>query len=247
MRLTAWRFAAIASLGFAAIAATRPHYGGTLRAETQSRAASLDPAESGTQENMTALVFDRLVSWSDTAQPQPALASSWRHDAGFKLWEFQLRPGVKFHDGSPVTAQAAAAALARLGAVAVGDTLVVSLRGARAGTAGDACRRRSIHFEAVGRWRADWHWSIPAPGVRAGEARRFRGERRLLGRPAVSGRHRDRDGPLASRPGARFRAQQSRRNRDDSRRCAARATERQESLDLGAGGSDRAGFRCGGR
>jgi len=126
MRLTAWRLLAIASLlSFAAPAATRPHYGGTLRVQMKARVTSLDPGEFAAQENLVALVFDRLVTLDQSAQPQPALAVSWRHDAEFKRWEFQLRSGVRFHDGSSLTASAAAAALEKLGAMSQGDLLVL--------------------------------------------------------------------------------------------------------------------------
>jgi peptide/nickel transport system substrate-binding protein len=125
MRHTAWRLFAIASWLSIAAAATRPHYGGTLRIEMQARLSSFDPAQFAAQENLTALAFDRLVVWNDSAQLQPSLAVSWRHDAKFKRWEFQLRPGVKFHDGSPFNAVTAAPSLERLGAVAFGDTLIL--------------------------------------------------------------------------------------------------------------------------
>ncbi len=125
MRLTAWRLFAIASWLSIASAATRPHYGGTLRIEMQARLASFDPAQFAAQENLTALAFDRLVVWNDSAQPQPSLAVSWRHDAEFKRWEFQLRSGVKFHDGSSFNAASAAPSFERLGAVAFGDTLIL--------------------------------------------------------------------------------------------------------------------------
>ena len=116
MRLTAWLLFAIVSL---APAATRPHYGGTLRMKV--RFASLEP---GTEDNLTPLVFDRLVTFSDSAQPQPALAIAWRHDADFKRWEFQLRPGVKFHDGTPLTAAAVAAGFEGVAPVTQGETVV---------------------------------------------------------------------------------------------------------------------------
>jgi MarR-like DNA-binding transcriptional regulator SgrR of sgrS sRNA len=125
MRLTAWRLLAIASLLTPAVAATRPHYGGTLRVQMKARVAALDPAEISEQENLAALVFDRLVSWSESGQPQPALATSWRHDADFKRWEFQLRAGVKFHDGSPFTASAIVETLKPLVAAAYGDAIVI--------------------------------------------------------------------------------------------------------------------------
>jgi peptide/nickel transport system substrate-binding protein len=114
MRRTASLLLAIVSL---LPAATRPHYGGTLRMKL--RFASLEPSA---EDNLTPLVFDRLVTFSDSAQPQPALAIAWRHDADFKRWEFQIRSGVKYHDGSPLTAATLAADIE--GMSAQGDSLV---------------------------------------------------------------------------------------------------------------------------
>lgn len=63
----------------------------------------------------------------EAGDPQPALAISWRHDSSYRHWTFRLRPGVKFHDGTPLTPQVAARALsaARTGwsAGAAGDEL----------------------------------------------------------------------------------------------------------------------------
>jgi MarR-like DNA-binding transcriptional regulator SgrR of sgrS sRNA len=123
MRPTAWRLFAIASLLAPAVAATRPHYGGVLRVQMKARVATLDPAEM--QEDLATLMYDHLVSWSESGQPRPALATSWRHGADFRRWEFQLRAGVKFHDGSPFTASIVADSLKPLGAVAYGDALVI--------------------------------------------------------------------------------------------------------------------------
>ncbi len=129
MRPTAWRLLAIASLLATlcpgAFAATRPHYGGTVHVEIQERLAALDPAELSEKENLVTLVFDRLVTWNESGQPQPALAASWQHDADFRRWEFQIRPGVKFHDGSALTASAIAETLKPLIALAYGDSLVI--------------------------------------------------------------------------------------------------------------------------
>jgi peptide/nickel transport system substrate-binding protein len=113
MRRTAWRLLVAASLIAVGGAATRPHYGGTLRLHTRDHAPPRD------------LVFETLVSFDNSAQPRPALAATWRHDADFKRWEFQLRPGVRFHDGTPLTAAVAAACLERLGAFPLVDTVVI--------------------------------------------------------------------------------------------------------------------------
>ena len=93
--------------------------------QIKERIAALDPAGLSEQQNIVALAFDRLVTCDESLQPQPALAASWRHDADFRRWEFQLRPGVKFHDGSLLTAAAAAEALKPIAAVAWGDALVI--------------------------------------------------------------------------------------------------------------------------
>jgi peptide/nickel transport system substrate-binding protein len=100
-------------------ASTRPHVGGTLRIELRERVPTLDPRvrpdEAQTaraQELLDALVFDRLLRLDDHGEPAPALAVAWQSEDAGKRWRFQLRPGVQFSDGSPLSAEIAAAALA---------------------------------------------------------------------------------------------------------------------------------------
>jgi ABC-type transport system substrate-binding protein len=56
-------------------------------------------------------LYDSLVRWNldQSTQPttlEPGLATSWSVDSATqKIWTFKLRPGVRFHDGSPFTAQ----------------------------------------------------------------------------------------------------------------------------------------------
>jgi peptide/nickel transport system substrate-binding protein len=103
-----------------ALASTRPHYGGTLRVELSARVASLDPAEAPTdwaesvaKQRLLNLVFDPLVRLDANGQPKPALALSWESDAAAKRWEFALRPGVKFHDGTPLAPSDVVAVLSK--------------------------------------------------------------------------------------------------------------------------------------
>ncbi len=39
-----------------------------------------------------------------TLEPRPALAASWRAEDGARRWSFQLRPDLRWSDGSPLTA-----------------------------------------------------------------------------------------------------------------------------------------------
>ena len=57
-------------------------------------------------ETAAAAIFDTLTALDDKGQPQPKLALSWTHSDDFKTWTFKLRPGVKFHDGTPFNAEA---------------------------------------------------------------------------------------------------------------------------------------------
>lgn len=76
---------------------TRPHYGGTLRVEIEG-----DPWQ---QPNGLArrLVYDGLTRMDSRGLPEPALAADWKADNDRHRWQFRLRPGVHFSDGTPVT------------------------------------------------------------------------------------------------------------------------------------------------
>jgi 4-phytase/acid phosphatase/peptide/nickel transport system substrate-binding protein len=58
-------------------------------------------------ETAAAAIFDTLTTLDDKGEPQPKLALSWTHSDDYKTWTYKLRPGVKFHDGTPFNAQAA--------------------------------------------------------------------------------------------------------------------------------------------
>jgi peptide/nickel transport system substrate-binding protein len=48
-------------------------------------------------------IYEPLVRWNRDLKLEPALAASWQQ-TGPTVWRFKLRPGVKFSDGSPFTA-----------------------------------------------------------------------------------------------------------------------------------------------
>src|SRR6266446_6304260 len=53
--------------------------------------------------NINILVYEPLLVRSKTLELLPALADSWQQ-LNPTTWRFHLRPGVKFHDGTPFTA-----------------------------------------------------------------------------------------------------------------------------------------------
>src|SRR5271168_1492963 len=75
-----------------------------LRIGMQAAVDGSDPHQSYTpNRNVQLHVYEPLVRQDAQLRPQPALAESWRAlDA--TTWEFRLRSGVTFHDGSPFTA-----------------------------------------------------------------------------------------------------------------------------------------------
>ena len=98
--------------------ASPPRYGGTLHVKLRAASASLDPRQwtpgsltTASNEKLAALVYDRLVTLDDYGRFQPALATEWTHDAANRNWQFKMRGGVRFSDGSPFTSADAAAAL----------------------------------------------------------------------------------------------------------------------------------------
>ena len=118
MRRTSFLLAVISSALFLATAgaATRPRYGGILRIAVRAAPMSLDPASPEQVDwvgfsNISRLIFDTLVTVDDIGKPQPALAVSWNPEPGDQRWQLNLRSGVTFQDGSPLTCSIAAASL----------------------------------------------------------------------------------------------------------------------------------------
>ncbi|WP_255273173.1 ABC transporter substrate-binding protein [Actinomadura madurae] len=110
--------------------------GGSLRAAFGQPVTDLDPYNAGTAVDEASLivkrlVFDTLVRY-DGERLAPGLATSWRR-ADETTWVFELRPGVRFHDGSPLTARDVVACLERTKAVkSAQSALWATVKSARA-------------------------------------------------------------------------------------------------------------------
>ncbi|HUK10772.1 MAG TPA: ABC transporter substrate-binding protein [Stellaceae bacterium] len=90
---------ALISLAGTAVAATE------LRVGVGSEVASLDPHFYNLNPNVEIddHIYDYLVSFDARGGLVPGLATQWKA-LDDTTWEFTLRKGVKFHDGSPFTA-----------------------------------------------------------------------------------------------------------------------------------------------
>lgn len=66
---------------------------------------SLDPGSVDGMYMVSFLVYESLVDLYPDFKKVPGLATSWQMSADGKTWSFNLRKGVKFHDGNPFNAQ----------------------------------------------------------------------------------------------------------------------------------------------
>ena len=103
----------IASLIFALIACSTGEKvdlggdaSGRLVAAIAGEPDQLDPNKTSAYFSFQVLenVYDTLVEPDANLEMRPALAESWNVSTDQLTWTFHLRPGVTFHDGSPLTA-----------------------------------------------------------------------------------------------------------------------------------------------
>ncbi len=81
-----------------------PRAGGQLRIAVPRGDGSLESVVRGA-------VFDQLTEVGPDGVLRPELALSWTGSSDARSWQFTLREGVRFHDGTVLTAQHAADAL----------------------------------------------------------------------------------------------------------------------------------------
>ncbi len=92
-------------LVLAALVACGLTHAATLRVANQGDATSMDPhsLNESLQLSITGNVYEPLVGRDKKLGLEPALATKWAQTSP-TVWRFDLRKGVKFHDGSALTA-----------------------------------------------------------------------------------------------------------------------------------------------
>ena len=107
----------LATLAFAlaATAAALPVAAQNLNIGIQNEPNTMDPQWNLLGSNTQAMrnQYDTLIGRDVNLQLVPSLATSWKV-IDETTWEFKLRAGVKFHDGSDFTAEDVKYTLARI-------------------------------------------------------------------------------------------------------------------------------------
>jgi peptide/nickel transport system substrate-binding protein len=100
--------AALAAVALHALALlVAPADAKTLRWARSIDTTSLDPHAANTGPNLLIAhhLYEPLIVRQFDGKMVPALATSWTLTRDPLVWEFKLRPGVTFHDGSPLAAE----------------------------------------------------------------------------------------------------------------------------------------------
>ncbi|KAA2211703.1 ABC transporter substrate-binding protein [Teichococcus oryzae] len=110
--------AVLAAVSALATGALSPAQSQNLTMAVGAQITSLDPHYHALSPNfaVATMIFDTLVQFDADAQMEPGLAESWKPVAP-TVWEFKLRPNVRFHNGNPFTAEDVAFTIDRVPAV----------------------------------------------------------------------------------------------------------------------------------
>jgi peptide/nickel transport system substrate-binding protein len=86
----------------------KPVRGGTLTYAVGAETAGgfcLPEAQLASGITVAASIYDTLAYMNSKNEPVPFLAQTIAHNSNYSVWTITLRSGVKFHDGTPLTAK----------------------------------------------------------------------------------------------------------------------------------------------
>jgi peptide/nickel transport system substrate-binding protein len=114
-----------------AIGAAKPKRGGTLQwaIGDSSTKDTVDPHRTlnNTDSILGMAVFETLLYADQKFRLVPGLAKAWESNARSTIWTFKLQSGVRFHDGTPMTAKDVAWSLKRVLDKATGSPVYARL------------------------------------------------------------------------------------------------------------------------
>lgn len=97
-------FVTVCNCADAQLITNSQHGGVTVAVQTET--SSIDPhfALIGANQVVSSQIFESLLNADDAMRPASGLADRWQRIAD-DVWEFHIRPGAVFHDGTQVTAE----------------------------------------------------------------------------------------------------------------------------------------------
>ena len=142
-------------------ATSGPVYGGTLTFGVEAETPDgWNPATTQCAVSCHAVmraVFDPLVVEDETGAPQPYLLESFEANDDFTVWTLRMRPGIRFHDGTPAGA----------------DSLAVHVQNLKAGALTGQLLRRIESWEVVDDLTLKVYSNAPFAGLVSGLTGQF--------------------------------------------------------------------------
>jgi ABC-type transport system substrate-binding protein len=86
-----------------------PQRGGSITVGIEAESNGLNPTESSFAVSAYVIghtVFDTITKFDENEVPRPYLAESLTPNDDYTEWTVKLRPGITFHDGTPLTSEA---------------------------------------------------------------------------------------------------------------------------------------------
>jgi len=98
----------IISVAFIGIANAQPKRGGRIVEALGTEPTNLNIFKAGRRPELTILrmIIEPLVVWNEKLEVEPLLAKSWSVSKDQLTWTFTLNRDIKFHDGTPLNAEA---------------------------------------------------------------------------------------------------------------------------------------------
>ena len=115
----------------AAVSIGQPALAATIHMIPQGDLKILDPIQNPSYitRNHGYMIYDTLFAQNAKGAIKPQMVDSWKVSADKKTWSFKLRDGLKWSDGTPVTAADCVASLKRWGGRDVSGRLLFAAVG----------------------------------------------------------------------------------------------------------------------
>jgi peptide/nickel transport system substrate-binding protein len=117
----------VITLGVNGVGQAQPKKGGTIIEAIGTEPTNLNPFKGARRPEMTILhlILEPLFTINPKLEIEPLLVDSWRSSGDHRTWTFVLKKGIKFHDGSPLNAEAVKFSLEKHMAGSQGKMLTV--------------------------------------------------------------------------------------------------------------------------